>query len=169
MKNILLLTQDRGLVKYAIYDIFLIFVFYYIPTISHLLKFPLYQLEPMRIMIIFSLIYTSRFNALIVAISLPIFSFLVSTHPNLYKVLLITAELTLNVHLFYWLNNKVRNKFVIAFASILLSKIFYYFSKYTLISLEILEGDLISTPIELQLILCLIFCIVIHFFWKKNN
>ena len=169
MKNFSFLIQNRALVQYGLYDIFIILVFYYIPTISHLLRFPLYQLEPMRIMVIFSLIYTSRLNTFIIAISLPIFSFLISTHPNIYKVILITSELLLNVHLFYWLNNNVRNNFIVAFISILLSKIFYYFFKYIFLGFEILEGDLISTPIELQLMICLIFAIVVHFFWKKND
>src|SRR5690606_22988178 len=111
---------------------------------------PIYLLEPMRIMLFVILIFSSRNNAYIIAFSLPLFSFLVSSHPSIIKSVLITVELCINVFLFYTFAEMMRNKFTAAFLSIILSKIVYYLLKFALISLLLIQGDLISTPIYLQ-------------------
>ena len=92
--------------KSIVLDIFALAFIYFVPTISHLLNIPLYLIEPMRIMLILAIVHTSKKNAYIIALTLPLFSFLVSAHPNIFKVLLITAELVLNVWLFFELSKK---------------------------------------------------------------
>jgi len=140
----------------ALLDIIALAFIYFTPAISHLLSFPLYLLEPMRIMLILSLAHTSKKNAYLIALSLPIFSFIISAHPSVMKSLLITGELFFNVWLFYYLSGKIKNIFGVAVVSILLSKIAYYAGKFLFISAGLIESELISTPIYLQMIVTVV-------------
>lgn len=154
--------------KSIVLDIFALAFIYFVPTISHLLNIPLYLVEPMRIMLILAIVHTSKKNAYIIALTLPLFSFLISAHPNIFKVLLITAELVLNVWLFFELSKRT-NKFVAMLSSILISKIFYYLLKFGLISFAILQTGLISTPIYLQLITSVVFSGYLFFIIRRNQ
>lgn len=154
--------------KSIVLDIFALAFIYFVPTISHLLNIPLYLVEPMRIMLILAIAHTSKKNAYIIALTLPLFSFLVSAHPNIFKVLLITAELVLNVWLFFELSKKT-NQFVAMLSSILISKVFYYLLKFGLISFAVLQTGLISTPIYLQLITSVVFSGYLFFVLRRNQ
>lgn len=66
---------------------------YFTPALSHLLNFPLYLIEPMRLMLILAMVHSNRLNAS-AAVSLPLFSFAVSGHPLFYKMSAILLELT---------------------------------------------------------------------------
>ena len=69
--------------------------------VSHATALPFYYLEPMRIAVIFVLILTgSRTNAYFLALTLPIFSHLISGHPDFLKSGLISTELCLNIAFF---------------------------------------------------------------------
>ena len=129
---------------------------FFVPALSHLLNVPVYLIEPMRIMLILALVHTTRTNAYILAIGLPLFSFLVSSHPVLAKMILIAAELSLNVWLFYVIRKRA-NAFVAVFTSVILSKVAYYLVKFFLLNFALLKGGLISTPVYIQLIMTLIF------------
>ena len=87
--------------KNIILDIFALAFIYFVPSISHLLNLPIYYIEPMRLMLILALVHSSKQNAYILALTLPLFSFLVSAHPVLPKMFLISFELCLNVFLFF--------------------------------------------------------------------
>ena len=141
---------------------------YLTPVLSHLFAIPLYYFEPMRIMVILSLVYTRRFNSYILALTLPAFSYLVSGHPAFYKAGLMTGELILNILIFDMLLSIIKNYFIIASASILLSKLIYYLFKYIFISYGLLSGHLISTPIIIQIILIVIFGILVFYILNKN-
>lgn len=156
MNNTASIAIPGNKARTALLDIIALAFIYFTPAISHLLNFPLYLLEPMRIMLILSLAHTSRKNAYLIALSLPIFSFIISAHPSVLKSLLITGELFLNVWLFYYLSGKIRNIFGAAVVSILLSKIAYYAGKFLFISVGLLESELISTPIYLQVIVTVV-------------
>ena len=130
---------------------------YFTPALSHLLNFPLYLIEPMRLMVILAMVHGSRSNAYLLALTLPLFSYAVSAHPVFYKMLLISAELTLNVWLFYLLNNRLKNSFIAMIGGILLSKVAYYVVKAILISFAVAGPGLFSTPVWIQFITTLIF------------
>jgi hypothetical protein len=139
-------------VKTVLIDITAILFIYLTPAISHLFSFPIYLLEPMRIMLILSLAHTSKKNAYLIALTLPLFSYLISTHPSITKSLLITGELVINVWLFFYISEKVKNVFAAAASSIIISKIAYYAVKFLFISAGLLTGSLVSTPLLLQLV-----------------
>ena len=130
---------------------------YFVPTLSHLVSMPLYFMEPMRLMLILALVHTNKTNAFILALSLPLFSYLVSAHPVFPKMILITFELSLNVLLFYLLNRKIKKIFLAILLSIILSKTAYYIIKFGLLKMLILKGGLVSTPLFIQLVTTLIF------------
>ena len=108
-------------------------------------------------MLILAIAHTSKKNAYFLAATLPMFSFLVSAHPVFLKTLLISGELFINVWLFFFLSEKINNKFGAMVLSIAISKIAYYLIKFTLLSFVLLEGNLISTPILIQVITTAVF------------
>jgi hypothetical protein len=107
-------------------------------------------------MLILAIAHTTKRNAYLLALSLPVFSFLSSGHPNPVKMILMSVELIMNVWFYYFLVTKMRNVLVAGFTSILFSKIIYYLLKYSLISMTILNMELISTPLLIQLIMTLL-------------
>lgn len=142
---------------------------YFVPALSHLLDIPLYLFEPMRIMLFLALAFSSKNNSYVIALSLPLFSFLISAHPSVIKSIMITIELCLNVFLFYWLVEKFSNQFWPAFISIVLSKILYYLLKFVLISFVLLDGNLISTPVYIQIIVSIVLSIFIFSMFSLRN
>lgn len=143
--------------KSIILDILALTFIYFIPALSHIGNVPLYLVEPMRIMIIIAIAHTSHRNAYIIALTLPLFSFIVTDHPVFYKTLIMTAELLVNIWLFYFLSKKWKNNFTAMFVSIFISKLFYYLLKFGLMSFLLIESDLITIPIYLQVITMVLF------------
>ena len=157
MENISVHPLSLSKVKNIIFDMLALLFIYLVPAISHLLSFPVYYLEPMRLMLILAITHTARKNAYLIALTLPIFSLLISAHPSLIKTSLVTGELLLNVWLFFFVSEKLSNKSLSIFLSIIVSKIFYYMVKFILIESVLMSGDLISTPIYIQIIMLFIF------------
>lgn len=145
--------------KYALINSLMLAFVYFLPAISHLFAFPFYLADPMRLMIMLAFIHTGRVNSFIMALTLPAFSFLISSHPVLFKSMLISLELFANCLFLIFLMNKKVNLFFAFFISIALSKCFYYFLKYLLLSFNYLDGSLISTPLEIQMFVTLIISI----------
>ena len=143
-------------------DIITFITIYFLPAFSHLLSFPLYQLDPMRLAIVFSLVHTRRKNTYFLALSLPLFSFLISSHPSLVKVVLISSELFLNVYLFYFIKDRIGANFVTMLISVLFSKMFYYSMKLFFIDINLINGQLITTPVYLQISMIFAFSIYIY-------
>ncbi len=153
-------------IKFLIINIVAVITIFLVPALSHLLFIPVYMIEPMRIMVILAIIHTGRFNAYILALSLPMFSFIVTSHPEFYKMILITAELCLNVFLFYVLGKKMNGLFA-AISSILLSKIAYYVAKTFLLNIIFLQDSHITIPIYVQLIMTIILSIYAWLMLRK--
>ncbi|MGE5402164.1 MAG: hypothetical protein ACM3S2_17335 [Ignavibacteriales bacterium] len=162
MEYILTFLRSKESVKSILLDITALAFIYFVPTISHMLNVPLYLLEPMRIMLILSMAHSGRINNFLIALTLPLFSLLISTHPSMEKTILITSELLLNVWLYYEFSKKF-NAFNSALMSILIGKVFYYVVKFAFISLALLDSELISTPVYLQVITTLVLSAYIHF------
>jgi hypothetical protein len=142
---------------------------YFTPTISHLLNFPLYLIEPMRLMLILAMVHSDRRNAYLLAITLPVFSFAVSGHPLFYKMLLISAELTLNVWIFYLLKDKFKNVFASMLTAIVLSKVAYYLLKALFIFTALIGPGIFSTPLWVQIITSLAFASYAFLIINKRN
>ncbi len=169
MENIIPLENTKLRFNSYVYNLIALLVIYLVPTISHLLSFPLYIADPMRIMVMAAVIHTSNKNAFIIALTLPVFSFLLASHPYLIKALLITSELSLNVWLFFTLLKLLKNDFAIMFFSIILSKVYYYTAKIILIKVGLINTDLVSSPLLIQLFVALFIGGYFFFISKKKN
>ncbi|PJC59207.1 MAG: hypothetical protein CO025_06870 [Ignavibacteria bacterium CG_4_9_14_0_2_um_filter_37_13] len=101
------------------------------------------------------------------ALTIPLFSFLIASHPAMFKVLLVTIDLTLNILLFLFFVKRLKETFVSVFLSIGISKIFYYLLKYTFIQFNLLDGDLVTTSLYIQIILMVLLSFVVAL-WEKQ-
>ena len=97
MEKVISLADFRTNVKTYLIDFSLLLFIYFLPAISHLFAFPVYYLDPMRIALVVALIHTSKKNSFLIALTLPLFSFLISSHPQLIKSFLLSAELIINL------------------------------------------------------------------------
>jgi len=149
-------TLSYSRVKNLVFDLCIVLIIYLVPAISHLFSFPVYYLEPMRIMLILAIVHTTKKNSYLIAVTLPLFSLLISAHPSIIKSSLITGELILNVWLFFIISEKINSKMFTMIISIILSKIFYYLVKLLLINFALISGNLISTPVYIQIVMTLL-------------
>jgi hypothetical protein len=96
------------------------------PAFAHFASLPIYMIEPMRLMLVLALVHTNRINAWVLAAVLPLFSYLVSGHPEPLKMIVITLELLANTGLFLLLIRRGIFPFVSMFLAIAVSKVFCY-------------------------------------------
>ena len=136
--------------KSIFFDIAAISFIFFIPALSHTVGYPLYYFEPMRVVLLLSLAHTSRNNAYILALTIPLFSYFVGSHPSIVKALLIGIELSTNIYLFTLLSKKYKNVLLSAGISILIAKILYYALKFALLNRGVLQGELVTTPFGYQ-------------------
>lgn len=129
---------------------------YLVPTLSHLTAVPFYLIDPMRLAVLGALLATRNWkNALVLAVTLPLFSSAVGMHPIFPKCVLIAVELAANVLLFVWLARKL-NAGIAAFISILCSKLLYYGLKAAVLYSGLLQMELVSTTLWIQLVVAII-------------
>ncbi|GEM_PF-312594 len=154
--------------SYLLLNIAGLALIYFLPALSHLLSFPLYLIEPMRLMVVLALVHTNRPNAWFLAATLPVFSFLVSGHPFFLKSLLIAIEL-LSFVWFFSIFSKLRwNTFASMLTAILTSKLIYYGLKALLISLLLIRTELVSTPWLIQAAVTLAFSLYALMFFRNS-
>lgn len=156
MQGIISNRLSKEIIKSSIFDITAITFIYLVPVFSHMFALPIYYLEPMRIILILAIAHTSKKNAFVIATTLPLFSFLISSHPVFIKSLLIMGELAFNAWLFFYLSEKFKSKFSAMLLSVAVSKMVYYGIKLGLLSFTLLEGNLVGTPIAIQLAMMLL-------------
>jgi len=163
------MRKTNKVLKIFIIDIIALAFIFFLPAISGLLNFPLYLVDPMRMMIILALAHTNKNNSYFLALILPLFSYFIASHPYFLKTSIILLELLLNIYLFYFLISKIKNSFFSMFISIVVCKGFYYGLKFLLISLTLIEGSLLSTPIKYQIITAIAFSLYIQIFIRRNK
>lgn len=154
-------------IRTIVLDILLFTFIFFLPAISHLLAFPLYYFDPMKIVLVIGLLHSSKKNALLIAIGVPLFSFLVSSHPSILKTGLLTIELILVFALYFILLKQIHNRTLAVLFSIVISKVVYYSLKYLAINAGALEGSLIATPFIYQTISILLISIYAFVISKK--
>jgi hypothetical protein len=142
-----------------------------VPAASHLFKIPIYFIEPMRVMLVISLLYSSRWNAFALAIVLPLFSFLVSGHPVPVKMIVIMAELFLNAWLFLYFYRNTKKAFLSTFGSIILSKLFCYAMYLVIFSMAFVKEESEITFLMAQAILTILLSSLVWliFYRRKSN
>jgi hypothetical protein len=148
-------------------DIALLAALYLLPTLSHMMAVPLYKLEPMRIALVVALLFTQRANAYLIAWTIPLASFLLSGHPELFKAMLIGIEYSVLVAAYGFLAERRKwSPFPALVVAILAGKLVYYGLKALSLNAGLLEGNLVSTPLQTQAILAAgtaaVFAFVLH-------
>jgi hypothetical protein len=140
----------------ALIDAGLLLTLYLLPSISHLVAFPLYKFEPMRIALIIALLFTNRANTYLIAFTIPVASALITGHPELFKAVLMGIELSALVAVYsYFVRMDRFPAFAALIMGIVFSKILYYTMKSVALSAGFLSGSLVSTPVQTQLVLAL--------------
>jgi len=152
MERTISLFDIKSKIKTYSIDFLLMLFIYFLPALSHLIAFPIYYLDPMRIALVVALIHTSKKNSFIIAATLPLFSFMISSHPQIIKSFLLSAELIINLSFFFLFKEKIKNVFTSLLLSIIISKIIYYLLKYLFINFGFLDDKLFSTPYYFQII-----------------
>lgn len=145
------LALDRPAFKTITLDVVLCAAVAVVPAVSHAAAFPLYMFDPMRLLLFVAILFSSRRNALLMALWLPLLSMMTSGHPVFPKFVLIQAELVLNVVVFYGLFRKNARFVPVAVVSVLASKAFYYAVKFVLVEAALMGGSVVSTPWSYQL------------------
>lgn len=169
MNNSIVISKSKPVIKIAFLDIAALLMIYFTPALTHMISLPVYYIEPIRLMLILSIAHSSRINTFLLALSLPVFSHIFSAHPVLLKTILISFELLLFSFLFYELTKRFKKLFLVMLVSITAGKLFYYFFKYLLISSGLLQSELISTPVYIQIIISVIFSLYISFILNRNK
>lgn len=163
-----------------------------VPALSHLTPVPFYLLDPMRLAVLGALLASrSRVNGLVLAAALPLISFAVSGHPVFPKCLVIAAELSVNVLLFWWLAQAFTARLssglsdgaaehlagsaasvrigLAAFISILLSKAFYYGLKALVLGAGLMQMELVSTALWVQLVVAVLISAGFAIIWRSDR
>jgi hypothetical protein len=141
MKNSITLKLSASVVLDILAVLFIIFL----GDISRLIGYPIYILDPMRMMVVLAIAL------------LPFISYYFGGHPHLLKTCLMATELLLNVWLFWFLFSKIRMSLMAILLSIIFSKAVYYLLKYICIQQGWISGDLVSTPLDIQMVTTIIF------------
>ena len=166
MDNSLALFTNKEKIKTLIFDIVCVGVMFFVPAFSHMSKLPLYLLEPLRIMIILSLVHTRKENAYIMAVALPVFSYLVSGHPFFGKMIVICFEMLLNIGLFFMLSKFIKNSFISMGLSIIISKGFYYFCQYVFLRELVEIYNIGEHPLYIQGLLSIGLSVYVYFIFN---
>lgn len=162
-------SNTKTVSKSMIFDLVGISFIYFLPAMSHLFALPLYYLDPMRLMLILAMVHTNRTNTIVLGITLPLVSFLITSHPVFLKAGIISMELAANIFLFYWLTRKNYHVLLSAAISIIGSKLFYYLIKDLCINFGLLDSPLITTPISFQLTITLLLSIYMWYVIIRNK
>lgn len=157
MKTKVTLSISGSLFIDAIAVLFII----YLGELSDFIGYPLYILDPMRMMVVLAFAFTPRWNSWVLALLLPIISYYFGAHPSMAKSGLMIMELLINVGLFWYLLDKTRFTLLSMLLSILFSKAVYYLLKYLFIEQQWLSGDLVSTPLDIQVITTIAFSVFV--------
>ena len=110
----------------------------------------------MIVIIIIAIVHTSKENAYILAVLLPAAFYLFSNHPSAIKTFILSGDLLFNIFLYFNLMKLKINKFLLMSMCIVASKLAHYLAKYLLIQFTVLKGDLIATPIYIQIMIVIV-------------
>ena len=166
MENIL---SKNLILKNVLIDLGALALVYLIPASVHFTGLPVYMIEPMRLMLVISFVHGSRANSFLLACSLPFFSYLVSGHPELVKMLIITGELALNTALFYWLVKRYGSPFTALLLSVVISKIACYLAYWPVFSFGFMVEEAGMTFLIAQAVTTLLFSLYVFLSYKPRE
>jgi hypothetical protein len=158
-----------GVLKGLVLDIIALAIVFFTPRVGQILHFPFYMVEPMRMMVMISIAHSNRANSYLLALALPFFSWAVSGHPEFFKMLVMTGEITVNVFLFYLLFRKLDSVIMAMIISIVVSKVFCYALYLLFFSMMFLQQEAEPSFLLAQVITTLIFSFYVNFVFRKKR
>ena len=161
--------QTRGVRNGLHLDIVAIAVIFFTPKIGQLIHLPFYMVEPMRLMVVLSIAHSNRANSYLLALTLPLFSWAVSGHPELFKMLVMTGEITVNVFLFYYLVRKIDSVLLSMIISIVVSKVLCYAFYLVFFSMMFIQEEADPSFLIAQVITTLVFSFYVFFILRKKS
>jgi hypothetical protein len=168
IKRDLSIAKTRNVGKSLILDIVALVVVFLTPEIGQYTHLPFWMIEPMRLMVILSIAHSTRTNSYLLALVLPVFSWAVSGHPELFKMLVMTGEITVNVFLFYLLIRKINSAFQAMFISIALSKLLCYAFYLLFFSQTFIREETEPSFLIAQVISTLVFSFYVYWVFRKK-
>ena len=154
----------------AVLDILALSLVYFMPALAHLTAIPFYIIEPFRLMVLISLVVmNNKHNALLLAVTMPLFSFIIATHPLFVKAMLISVEMVFNVLVYSWLIKKKNKPFWVILISIEISKAGYYLLKFGFISMGLLSMSLVSTSLLVQSVVAVVTALLFGQIYKLSK
>jgi len=168
MSNSISIQQTQRIV---ITDILILAVVYFIPAMAHMSNYKIYYLDPMRFFMLTGfLLSRNNINACILALTIPLFSSVVSGHPPFFKALLICIELLINIGSFLLFIKKWKwHTGVLLFICTIASKCVYYGCKYIFIETGLIRQELVATDLLTQLITVTALSILFSVFYRRNR
>ncbi|MCX6245664.1 MAG: hypothetical protein NTU98_13300 [Bacteroidetes bacterium] len=161
--------RSKAFHKTLIFDAGALAFVFFIPLLGNLLQLPFYMIEPMRLMVIISMAHFNRVNSFVLAFVLPAFSWIVSGHPEFIKMLVICAELSVNVFLFYFLLKKLDHVFLSAIASVIISKICCYSLYLIFFSVMFIQEEAGIPFLISQLITTILYSFYLSALFRKRS
>jgi hypothetical protein len=158
----------RNVRKGLLLDIGALVVVFFIPKIGQYTHLPFWMIEPMRLMVILSIAHSTRANSYLLALVLPVFSWVVSGHPEFFKMLVMTGEITINVFLFYLLIREIDSVFLSMIISIVVSKVLCYTVYLLLFSMMFVEDEAEPSFLIAQVITALVFSLYVYRVSRKK-
>lgn len=158
----------RLVVSSIIIDILAVGIVYFMPEIVKTTQQPVFLIDPMRILVLAALAHTGRYNALLLAVGLPLFSYFFGGHPHMVKSGLIAIELVSNILLFYLFLRSMPVFGAMVFA-IVLSKCLYYGLKWIAIQTLMPDATLIATPLWIQGIVTVVLSGYVYLYLKSKK
>lgn len=148
--------KDLTLWRIVATDAVLLTVACLVPTLSHLLSFPLYWLNPMLLVLLVGMLLVGdRRNAFLLAVLLPTVSMLAVGMPTPIKALCMVVELSTVVfvsgRLQAW-NGRFATSLAAILLAVLCGKGVYYLLKALLLA----PATLVSTPLWVQLLVAVV-------------
>ena len=149
--NVGSLALPNGTTRVVLVDAMVLLSFYMTIVFAHVLPFPLYQLDPMKILVLVTVMYSTRWNSVTIAAVLPVLSFLSTGHPIFPKFLIMSMELMIFSWVMSFLIQKQSGAVMTFISAILVSKLAYYAIKAGAIGFGVLNQQLVSTELWVQL------------------
>jgi len=156
------IAVSQPLGKVLLTDILVVSAFFLTLLVAHILPFPLYKYDPMKILVLITVVYSSRSNSLAIAAALPVLSFLSTGHPVFPKFLIMSGELMVFAFVLSSFRLRQSNRLIRFLGAVFVSKIIYYLIKGGAIAFGYLDQVLISTDLYTQIQALVILSIV---FW----
>jgi hypothetical protein len=161
--------RTRGLCIALLLDLVALALVYFTPKIGELIHLPFYMIEPMRLMVVLSIAHSSRVNSYLLAFSLSLFSWVISGHPEFFKMLVMTVEMTANVFLFYYFFRKIDSAFLPMIISIVISKVLCYAMYLVFFSMMFLREEADPSFLVAQVITTLVFSSYVFLILRKKS